>query len=88
MGDTSRVRTTRPALSGASPSPVVEQLIRETLIRLKATGVATILVEQRVEAVLSVADSVAFMAQGSVAAIRASMASSPAACAIPSSARS
>lgn len=50
---------------GLQPSMI--QLIRETLIRLKATGVATILVEQRVEAVLSVADSVAFMAQGSVA---------------------
>ena len=52
---------------GLQPSMI--QLIRETLIRLKATGVATVLVEQRVEAVLSIADSVAFMVQGRVAEV-------------------
>jgi branched-chain amino acid transport system ATP-binding protein len=37
------------------------------VVALKATGVATILVEQRVDAVLSVADRVAFMTGGTVA---------------------
>ena len=34
---------------------------------LKATGVATLLVEQRVDAALAVADRIAFMADGRVA---------------------
>ena len=50
---------------GLQPSMIAA--IRDVVVGLKAAGVAVILVEQRVEAVLSVADSVAFMAQGSVA---------------------
>ncbi|PTX50058.1 amino acid/amide ABC transporter ATP-binding protein 2 (HAAT family) [Gemmobacter caeni] len=49
---------------GLQPSMI--RLIRDTVLKLKATGVAVVLVEQRVEAVLEVADSVAFMAQGRV----------------------
>ena len=40
--------------------------IRETVIALKATDVATILVEQRVDTVLAVADRVAFVVNGTV----------------------
>ncbi|MCX8508035.1 MAG: ABC transporter ATP-binding protein [Rhodobacteraceae bacterium] len=50
---------------GLQPSMIA--LIRDLLRDLKATGVATILVEQRVDAVLSLADRVAFMAGGQVA---------------------
>ena len=50
---------------GLQPSMIA--LIRDTVRDLKATGVATILVEQRVEAVLSVADRVAFITGGTVA---------------------
>ncbi|NUB45696.1 ABC transporter ATP-binding protein [Fertoebacter nigrum] len=50
---------------GLQPSMIA--LIRETVTALKATGVATILVEQRVDAVLSVADRVAFVVGGTVA---------------------
>jgi len=50
---------------GLQPSMI--GLIRETMTALKATGVATILVEQRVDAVLSVADRVVFVVAGSVA---------------------
>jgi len=50
---------------GLQPSMIA--LIRDTVVALKATGVATILVEQRVDAVLSVADRVAFMVGGTVA---------------------
>ncbi len=50
---------------GLQPSMIA--LIRDTVADLKSTGVATILVEQRVDAVLSVADRVAFMVGGSVA---------------------
>lgn len=53
---------------GLQPSMIA--LIRDTVRDLKATGVATILVEQRVDAVLQVADRVAFVAGGSVAAVR------------------
>lgn len=52
---------------GLQPSMI--QLIRDSVTRLKAQGVAIILVEQRVEAVLSIADSVAFMAQGQIAEV-------------------
>ena len=52
---------------GLQPSMIA--LIRDTVVALKATGVATILVEQRVDAVLSVADRVAFMTGGTVAEI-------------------
>ncbi|MCB2134699.1 MAG: ABC transporter ATP-binding protein [Rhodobacteraceae bacterium] len=50
---------------GLQPSMIAH--IRDTVVALKATGVATILVEQRVDAVLSVADRVAFMSAGTVA---------------------
>jgi len=52
---------------GLQPSMIA--LIRETVVALKATGVATVLVEQRVDAVLSVADSVAFVDHGRVAEV-------------------
>lgn len=52
---------------GLQPSMIA--LIRDTVKDLKSTGVATILVEQRVDAVLQVADRVAFMAQGRVAEV-------------------
>ena len=47
---------------GLQPSMIA--LIRDTIAALKATGVATILVEQRVDAALAVADRIAFMADG------------------------
>ncbi|MGB7319946.1 MAG: ABC transporter ATP-binding protein [Albidovulum sp.] len=50
---------------GLQPSMIT--LIRDTLTALKHTGVATILVEQRVDAALSVADQIAFMVGGTVA---------------------
>ena len=50
---------------GLQPSMIT--LIRDTLITLKSTGVATILVEQRVDAVLSMADQIAFVTNGTVA---------------------
>ncbi len=50
---------------GLQPSMIA--LIRDTVKDLKSTGVATILVEQRVDAVLQVADRVAFVAGGRVA---------------------
>jgi branched-chain amino acid transport system ATP-binding protein len=43
--------------------------IREVVLGLKATGVATVLVEQRVDAVLQIADRVAFMGHGTVAEV-------------------
>jgi branched-chain amino acid transport system ATP-binding protein len=52
---------------GLQPSMIA--LIRDTVRDLKATGVATILVEQRVDAVLSVADRVAFVIGGRVAEV-------------------
>ncbi|MDT8857582.1 ABC transporter ATP-binding protein [Paracoccaceae bacterium Fryx2] len=52
---------------GLQPSMIA--LIRETVLALKATGVATVLVEQRVDAVLSVADRVAFVVGGQVAEV-------------------
>lgn len=52
---------------GLQPSMIA--LIRDTVRDLKATGVATLLVEQRVDAVLSVADRVAFMSGGRVAEV-------------------
>jgi branched-chain amino acid transport system ATP-binding protein len=50
---------------GLQPSMI--RLIQDTVLRLKDTGVATVLVEQRVDAVLRIADAVAFMANGRVA---------------------
>lgn len=46
--------------------PSVIALIRDAVLRLKAEGVAVVLVEQRVDAVLKMADRVAFMAHGRV----------------------
>jgi len=43
--------------------------IREVVLRLRESGIATILVEQRVEAVLPVADRVAFIETGRLRAI-------------------
>lgn len=50
---------------GLQPSMIAA--IREVVVGLKATGVAVVLVEQRVEAVLGMADRVAFMDHGHVA---------------------
>jgi branched-chain amino acid transport system ATP-binding protein len=47
---------------GLQPSMI--QLIRETIEIMRAQGVAIILVEQRIEAVLSIADRVAFIETG------------------------
>ena len=49
--------------------PSMSALIRATVLALKADGVAVVLVEQRVEAVLAVADRVAFLAGGRVAEV-------------------
>ena len=49
--------------------PSMTALIRDTVVDLKATGVAMILVEQRVDAALSVADRVAFIVQGTCAEV-------------------
>lgn len=51
---------------GLQPSMIAA--IREVVVGLRATGVAIVLVEQRVEAVLGMADQVAFMDHGRVAA--------------------
>ncbi len=50
---------------GLQPSMIA--LIRDSVLALKAAGVAVVLVEQRVEAVLEVADRVAFVVGGRVA---------------------
>ena len=42
-------------------------LIRDTIATLKAQGVATLLVEQRVDAALATADRIAFVVNGTVA---------------------
>jgi branched-chain amino acid transport system ATP-binding protein len=47
---------------GLQPSMI--QLIRDTVVAMRAEGVAIILVEQRIEAVLSLADRVAFIENG------------------------
>ncbi len=49
---------------GLQPSMIT--LIRDTVRTLKSTGVATVLVEQRVDAVLSLANQVAFVVDGRV----------------------
>lgn len=49
---------------GLQPSMIA--LIRDTVVALKATGVATVLVEQRVDAALALADQVAFVVGGKV----------------------
>ena len=60
---------------GLQPSMIA--LIREAVLRLKAGGVAVVLVEQRVEAVLQMADRVAFMAHGRVEEMAEAAALSP-----------
>jgi branched-chain amino acid transport system ATP-binding protein len=52
---------------GLMPSMIAK--IRESVVELRGEGVATILVEQRVDAVLPVADRVAFIATGRVRAV-------------------
>lgn len=52
---------------GLQPSMI--QLIRDTVKTLRDQGVAILLVEQRVEAVLNIADRVAFMEHGRMAEI-------------------
>jgi len=52
---------------GLQPSMIA--LIRDAVLRLRAEGVAVVLVEQRVDAVLRMADRVAFMAHGRVAEV-------------------
>src|SRR5690606_22594346 len=47
---------------GLMPSMIAR--IRETVVGLRGRGVSTILVEQRVDAVLSIADRVAFIENG------------------------
>jgi branched-chain amino acid transport system ATP-binding protein len=42
-------------------------LIRDTIATLRTQGVATLLVEQRVDAALSTADRIAFLVNGTVA---------------------
>ena len=51
---------------GLQPSMIA--LIRDTVLSLKASGMATVLVEQRVDAVLRMSDRVFFMAHGRVEA--------------------
>lgn len=51
---------------GLQPSMIA--LIRDTVLQLRATGLATVLVEQRVDTVLHMADRVAFVAHGRVEA--------------------
>jgi branched-chain amino acid transport system ATP-binding protein len=54
---------------GLQPSMIAA--IRQVVMGLKATGVATVLVEQRVDAVLQMADRVAFMGHGTVSEVAA-----------------
>jgi len=49
---------------GLQPSMI--ELVRDVIIQLKADGVAVVLVEQQVEAVLSIADRVAFVEHGKI----------------------
>ena len=48
--------------------PRVVQLIMETVVRLKSQGVAVLLVEQKVESALEVADRVVFIENGAIVA--------------------
>ena len=52
---------------GLQPSMIAA--IRDVVVGLKTSGVAVILVEQRVETVLGMADRVAFMDQGRIAEV-------------------
>lgn len=49
---------------GLQPSMIA--LIRDTVLAMKSTGVAIVLVEQRVDAVLTLADHVAFVVDGRI----------------------
>lgn len=49
-------------IEGLQPSMV--ELIRQVIVQMKEEGIAVVLVEQRVDAVLSVADQVAFIEHG------------------------
>ena len=49
---------------GLQPSMI--DLIRDVIVAMKAQGVAILLVEQRVDAVLEIADRVAFLENGHV----------------------
>lgn len=60
---------------GLQPSMIA--LIRDVVLQLRDTGVATILVEQRPDAVLRMADRVAFMAGGTVAEVVEAQALTP-----------
>jgi branched-chain amino acid transport system ATP-binding protein len=57
---------------GLQPSMIT--LIQDVVLALKASGVATILVEQRIDAVLRVADHLAFMDRGRIAEVTAPLA--------------
>ena len=48
--------------------PRIVQLIMETVVRLKSQGVAVLLVEQKVESALEVADRVVFIENGAIVA--------------------
>ncbi len=50
---------------GLQPSMIA--LIRDTITTLRETGVATLLVEQRVDAALALADRIAFLSHGQIA---------------------
>ena len=50
--------------------PSIITLIQEAVMTLRAQGVAVVLVEQRVDAVLKLADRVAFMIAGRVEEVR------------------
>ncbi len=70
---TARALCLRPRLllldeptEGLQPSMIA--LIRKAVVAMKARGVAVLLVEQRVEAVLEIADRVSFVVNGRVAA--------------------
>ena len=52
---------------GLQPSMIA--LIRDVVVGLRSTGVATVLVEQRVDAVLAMGDQVVFMDQGRAAEV-------------------
>ncbi|WP_299848109.1 ABC transporter ATP-binding protein [uncultured Roseovarius sp.] len=52
---------------GLQPSMI--EAIRQVIVQMRATGVAVLLVEQRVDAVLSVADRVAFIENGQGGAV-------------------
>ncbi|MGZ9811524.1 ABC transporter ATP-binding protein [Pseudoroseicyclus sp. H15] len=60
---------------GLQPSIIAQ--IREVILRLKGEGVAVLLVEQRVDSVLQVADRVAFLSGGGVGALEPRAALAP-----------